>query len=116
VQTLAHPDGSALVSLDISDPTNPVEVDRLTLDETWAPHWISMEPAGDRIVVTSGPGVPLYRVMVARLDPQTGKLALDSTFRSPGSETPGVSFDRTSWPHGEAGPALPHGAVFSRLP
>ena len=114
VQTFAHPDGSALVSLDISDPANPVEVDRLSLAEEWTPHWISMEPAGDRIVVTSGPGATLYRVLVARLDPQTGKLALDSTFRSPGSETPGVSFDRTSWSHGEAGPALPHGAVFSR--
>jgi len=114
IQTFAHADGSALISLDISDPANPVEVDRLSLDEEWTPHWISMEPAGDRIVVTSGPGATLYRVLVARLDPRTGKLALDSTFRSPGSETPGVSFDRTSWSHGEAGPALPHGAVFSR--
>jgi hypothetical protein len=114
VQTFAHPDGSALISLDISDPANPVEVDRLSLDEEWTPHWISMEPAGDRIVVTSGHGSTLYRVLVARLDPQTGKLALDSTFRSPGSETPGVSFDRTSWPHGEAGSAMPHGAVFAR--
>ncbi len=114
MQTFAHRDGSALISLDISDPANPVEVDRLSLDEEWTPHWISMEPAGDRIVVTSGHGSTLYRVLIARLYPQNGKLALDSTFRSPGSETPGVSFERTSWPHGKAGPALPHGAVFSR--
>ena len=114
VQTFAHGDGSALISLDISDPASPVEVDRLSLGEEWTPHWISMEPAGDRIVLTSDEGATLYRVLVARLDPDTGGLEWDSTFRDPGSDAPGVSFDRTSWPHGEAGPARPHGAVFSR--
>jgi hypothetical protein len=113
VQTYAYGDSSALISLDISDPANPVEVDRFTLEETWAPHWISMEPEGDRIVVTSAPGSTLYRVLVVHLDPDNGGLALDSTFRSPGAAVPGVSFDRTQWPHGEAGPARPHGAVFS---
>jgi len=116
VQTFTHGDSSALISLDISDPANPVEVDRLTLEETWAPHWISMEPEGDRIVVTSAPGATLYRVLVVHLDPDTGGLALDSTFRSPGADEPGVSFDRTEWPHGEAGAARPHGAVFSHHP
>lgn len=114
IQTYAHADGSALIAMDISDPSHPVEVDRLTLDEAWAPHWISLEPAGNRIVVTSAPGSTLYRVLIVRLDPQSGTLALDTTFRSPGAELPGVSFDRTAWPHGEAGPARPHGAVFSR--
>ncbi len=115
VQTYANANGSALISLDISDPAHPVEIDRLTLDEPWWPHWISAEPGGDRIVVTSGKGSTLHRVLIVRLDPETGGLALDSTFRDPGSRQPGVGFDRTSWPHGEAGPALPHGAVFSRL-
>jgi hypothetical protein len=114
VQTYAHSDGSALVSLDISDPEHPVEVDRLKLEATWWPHWVSMEPGGDRIVLTSGPGETRYRVLLAHLHPGTGLLALDSTFRDPGSERPGVSFDRTSWPHGSAGSARPHGAVFSR--
>jgi len=114
VQTYANHDGSALVSLDISDPAHPVEVDRLALAEAWWPHWISLEPEGDRIVVTSGKGSTLYRILIVRLDPETGTLALDSTFHDPGSTEPGVSFERTSWPHGEAGPALPHGAVFSR--
>jgi hypothetical protein len=114
IQTYAQTSGSALISIDISDPSHPSEVDRLTLDEAWAPHWISMEPAGDRIVVTSAPGSTLYRVLVVHLDPETGALALDPTFQSPGAELPGVNFDRTSWPHGEAGPARPHGAVFSR--
>ncbi|MDP2471078.1 MAG: selenium-binding protein SBP56-related protein [Candidatus Palauibacterales bacterium] len=114
VQPYARGDSSALISMDISDPSNPVELDRLTLDESWAPHWISMEPEGDRIVVTSAEGSTLYRVLIVHLDPETGSLALDSTFRSPGAERPGVSFDRTEWPHGEAGPARPHGTVFSR--
>ncbi len=114
VQTYAHADGSALVSLDISDPSRPVEVDRLALEDAWWPHWMSLEPRGDRIVVTSGPGATLYRVLLVRLDPQTGALTLDESFRDPGSDVPGVSFRRTSWPHGRAGPARPHGAVFSR--
>lgn len=115
VQTYAHSGGSKLVSLDISNPSHPAVLDELTMDEPWWPHWISMEPGGDRIVVTSGPGATLYRVLIVRLDSETGHLALDSTFRDPGSAEPGVHFDRTSWPHGAAGPARPHGAVFSRI-
>lgn len=119
VQTWAHSSGSALLSLDISDPAHPVEVDRLTgdglgVDEPWEPHWISLEPKGDRVVLTSTSGATLHRVLMFRLDPDTGDLSLDGTFRDPGSETPGVTFRRSSWPHGEAGPARPHGAVFSR--
>jgi hypothetical protein len=98
----------------MSDPARPVEVDRVTMTERWEPHWLSMEPAGNRIVLTSSPGVTQYRVLLVTLDPATGKLAIDSTFRDPGSSVPGVSFDRTSWPHGAAGRAKPHGAVFSR--
>ena len=114
VQTWTHASGSALVSLDMSDPSAPIVVDELTMEERWWPHWISMEPEGDRIVVTSSPGSTLYRVLMARLDPETGDLAWDATFRDPGSGDLGVSFNRDSWPHGSAGPALPHGTVFSR--
>lgn len=114
IQTYSNAKGSSLISMDISNPSAPVVVDKLTLEHPWRPHWISMEPEGDRIVVTSGPGSTLYRVLIVRLDPETGDLALDSTFRDPGSAEPGVRFDRTAWPHGEAGPARPHGAVFSR--
>lgn len=115
VQTYVNADGAALISLDISDPAHPVVLDELTLEEPWWPHWISMEPGGDRIVVTSGTGATLYRVLVVHLDPETGQLELDASFRDPGAEKPGVSFERTSWPHGAAGPARPHGAVFSRV-
>jgi hypothetical protein len=114
VQTYAHAGGSSLVSMDISDPSSPVVVDEFVMEEPWWPHWISMEPTGDRIVVTSGKGATLYRVLIVRLDSETGRLELDSAFRDPGSEEAGVTFDRTSWPHGDAGRARPHGAVFSR--
>jgi hypothetical protein len=96
-----------------------VEVDRLTGDEIgltgyWEPHWISMEPDGDRIVLTSSSGETVHRVLVLRLDPETGDLSLDPSFRDPDSEVPGVRFDRSVWPHGAAGPARPHGSVFAR--
>lgn len=113
VQTYASSKGSALVSLDISDPSRPVVLDRLTLEQPWWPHWVSIEPGGDRIVVTSGTGSTQYRVLIVHLDPETGRLTVDSTFRDPGSDRPGVSFERTEWPHGSAGRARPHGAVFS---
>ena len=114
LQPHKHSQGSRLVSLDVSDPSRPQIVDEISLADDWGPHWISLEPVGDRVVLTSTSGETLYRVLVLRLDPETGHLALDSTFRDPGAAQPGVSFDRRSWPHGEAGPARPHGAVFSR--
>jgi hypothetical protein len=115
VQTYAHSAGSALISLDVSNPASPRVVDDLRLEGPWKPHWISMEPEGDRIVLTSSPGTTLHRVLMVRLDPETGSLEWDATFRDPGAPDPGVSFLRDSWPHGSAGPALPHGAVFSRF-
>ncbi|NNF28509.1 MAG: hypothetical protein HKN73_14890 [Gemmatimonadetes bacterium] len=113
LQTYAHSTGSWLISFDISDPSRPVELDRLSWDGEWHPHWISVEPGGRRIVLTSGEGDTLYRVLIVRLDPATGALAFDTSFRDPGADKPGISFNRSEWPHGSAGPARPHGAVFS---
>lgn len=113
LQTYRHAEGAWLVSFDISDPADPVELDRLAWDGEWWPHWISIEPGGHRVVVTSGEGETLYRVLMVRMDPESGTLAFDSTFRDRGSADPGVLFNRTSWPHGQAGSARPHGAVFS---
>jgi len=114
LQTYAHRDGSWLIAYDISDPSRPVERDRLRWDGPWWPHWISIEPGGRRVVVTSGKGDTQYRVLLVTLDPETGALAFDETFRDQGSSEPGVNFERTTWPHGAGGPAKPHGAVFSR--
>lgn len=113
LQTYSHSDGAWLVSFDVSDPTNPVELDRLAWDGDWWPHWISIEPGGQRVVVTSGEGETLYRVLMVHMDPETGALEFDPSFRDPGESEPGVLFDRGSWPHGQAGAARPHGAIFS---
>ncbi len=113
LQTYRHADGAWLVSFDVSDPTDPVELDRLAWDGAWWPHWISIEPGGQRVVVTSGEGETLYRVLMVRMNLETGALDFDPSFRDPGGSEPGVLFDRTAWPHGQAGAARPHGAVFS---
>jgi hypothetical protein len=102
-----------LVSLDVSDPDAPVEVSRLSLGAKDETHWISLEPYGDRIVVT-GIGTLINRVVIVRVNRDTGKLTLDEAFREKGSRLPGMNFGRDKWPHGDTGPGVPHGAVFSR--
>lgn len=109
----AVPEVNGLVTLDVSDPANPVEVARLSLgDDDW-PHWISPSPDERRVVVTGYAGTR-HRVLIVDFDPETGALGLDSAFTSAGTDRPGVSFVRDAWPHGASGPGDPHGAVFSR--
>ena len=103
----------ALVSIDISDPESPREVDRLVLGSQDIPHWISLEPEGDRIVLT-GYGTLAGRVLLARVDRETGDLALDESFLETNADVVGVDFGREEWQHGATGAAVPHGAVFSR--
>jgi hypothetical protein len=107
--------GNRIVSLDISDPAKPVQVSELTTDSTVFPHWASADPLSDRIVITGqDDGDP--RLFIVRLDSASGRLSWDERFKDAGSSKRGISFDRPSWPHGAAGPATPHGAVFSRAP
>lgn len=101
-----------MVSLDVSDPSYPVEVGRITLGPQDLPHWVSVEPDGDRIVI-SGYGSLYYRLLIASIDPKNGNLILDDRFREQGKTEPGFNMDR-EWPDGWKGPAIPHGAVFSR--
>jgi hypothetical protein len=103
----------SVLSLDVSDPSRPREVSRLTLRPDEIPHWIALEPNADRLVIT-GYGALESRVLLAKLDRTTGALRLDVTFKTPGAEQPGVNFGRERWPHGPTGRAIPHGAVFSR--
>ena len=113
----AVPSIPALVSLDISDSSNPVEVSRLEFenkelpDIDW-PHWISLEPNGERIVVTGYRGL-FNRLLIVNLNKQTGALSFDKAFREEGSEEIGINFAREIWPHGDTGSAIPHGSVFS---
>jgi len=90
------------VSLDVSDPTRPREVGRVTLPEGWIPHWLALEPNGRRLVLT-GYGAMEDRVVLLSHDAATGALAIDERFRDEGAAGPGVRL---------AG--VPHGAVFSR--
>ena len=103
-----------LVSLDIADPIRPRVVDRLVLGKDEQPHWISLAPDGRRIIISGGDKALKARLLMATIDPNTGKLSLDPTFRQKGAALPGIDFDRPAWPHGDSGKAIPHGAVFSR--
>lgn len=94
-----------LVSLDLSDPARPRMVDELKLGADERPHWISLAADGKRIVI-SGRGAMETRLRIATIDRATGKLTLDPAVS--------IDFDRLSWPHGDSGKAIPHGAVFSR--
>jgi len=103
----------SLVVLDLLDPERPVVADELSFGDAARPHWISLEPGGDRIVLTGG-GSLGGGVTLVRLDRDTGTLSLIDDFRTPGSDRLGVRFDRERWPHGATGPAFAHGAVFAR--
>ena len=93
----------AVVSLDISDPAHPREAGRLELGPTSPPHWLALEPNGERIVITGYQGMS-SQVLLARVNRATGALSRDTM----------INLDREQWPHGGSGRALPHGAVFSR--
>jgi hypothetical protein len=103
----------AVVTLDVSNPSRPREVARLTLQPDEVPHWIALEPTGRRLVITGYRELAPW-ILLADLDPTTGAVRLDSTFKAKGAGHPGVFFGRDQWAHGPSGPAVPHGAVFAR--
>jgi hypothetical protein len=111
IQTLFS--SHALAAYDISDLNHIHEVSRVTFDEKQKPHWIAADPSGRRIVLNSGE-YGEHRIYMVNFDPKTGALTLDTRFRDPGSDKPGVSMDGKTWPHGFKGDAYPHGTVFSR--
>jgi hypothetical protein len=94
--------GHAIVSLDMRDSAHPHEVSRLLLNAGEYPHWIAVEPGGNRLVIT-GYGALATRALFATIDRDTGQLAPDSA---------SIDFTRP-WPDGWNGSAVPHGAVFS---
>jgi len=101
-----------LVVLDISNGAKPVEVSRLKLGDTFYAHWTAWDPKTQRLVVTSGRS-PEDRLYLVKMDPATGALSLDETFRDTDGQI-GFNFAGRQWPHGWTGSALPHGVVFSR--
>jgi hypothetical protein len=108
------PDAHALVSLDISDPEHPREVSTLALGDDEEPHWIAIDPRGQRVVLNSSGGGKANRLYLIDFDPSDGHLSLDDRFRDPGNKRPGISLTGRPWPHGFSGTAVPHGTVFSR--
>ena len=100
-----------IVTLDLADPSHPVEVSRLPTDTTFFPHWLAADPGSDRLVVTEqGDGLP--RIMMLRLDRSTGRLSWDERFKEADSTAHGLSFSRAGWPNGITGSAMPHAALF----
>ncbi|HUQ50352.1 MAG TPA: hypothetical protein VM056_06535 [Terriglobales bacterium] len=125
VQTVE--DTHHLAVLDISDPAKPREVSRLDFDSDQEPHWASVDPTGTRIVVNSAEvtpkdpatgkprtEIPDRRLYIVDFDPTTGGVKFDERFRDAGSDRPGLSVSRRSWPHGFKGNTYAHGTVFSR--
>ena len=111
IQTLST--AHSVAAYDISDLVHIREVSRVTLNDKQSPHWIAADPDGRRILLNSGEYAD-HRMYIVNFDPATGALQLDEKFRDPGSDQPGVSMDGKTWPHGFAGDAYGHGAVFSR--
>jgi hypothetical protein len=99
VQTMQS--GHAVVSIDMHDPEHPREVSRLLMAPDEYPHWLGLEPAGDRLAIT-GYGALATHLRFARIDRDTGTLSLDSA---------SIDFNR-AWPDGWQGSAIPHGVVF----
>ena len=106
IQTV--PSRHGLVTLDMSQPSNPREVGYLNLGDDIYPHWMAKEPEGTRIVLT-GYGKLRHRVMMLDVDSSSGQLSIDRNFGNGGV----VNFEGPAWPHGDTGPAVPHGSVFS---
>lgn len=109
VQSVPTLNGFAV--LDIDNPDAVREVSRLTISDDFSPHWTAWDAKAKRLVVTSGKKGD--RMYLLKLDPNTGGLSIDATFRDTDGKV-GFSFANRAWPHGWTGEGTPHGAVFSR--
>ena len=107
----SNPVSHGLIVLDLTDPSKPVEVSRLHIEDKFMPHWTGWDAQTQRLVVT-GYGDD-HRLFMVKLDQATGTLSMDTAFHDAGDK-PGFSFDNREWPHGWTGSANPHGVVFSR--
>ena len=101
------------VVLDVSDPRRPRVASAIASDSTFWPHWLARDPGGTRRLVASSEGAH-GSVRLMQFDSTSGRLTWDERFRDRPSSALGVSFERTTWPHGKTGRAVPHGSIFSR--
>jgi hypothetical protein len=105
----AVPATRGVIVVDIGNPAKPVEVSRLSLGETYRPHWTGWDAKTQRLVVTGSEP----RLYLLKLDVATGAISMDEAFHDVDGK-PGFNFADREWPHGWKGSGLPHGAVFSR--
>jgi hypothetical protein len=120
----AHPDGAAvtpddrfyvtalagsgrIVSLSIGDLHRVREVSSLPVGGAGRDAPLAMSLDGRRIAVADG-----ERVRRLALDPGSGQLRPDGSFRDERSGEPGIDFGRSAWPHGQTGPAVPRALLF----
>ena len=114
IQTVASDTGgfNGVVVLDITDPANPIEVDRLDTGEDYGTHWLSPNRSGDKIVLTGFFKELERRVMVLDFNKTTGEISVDESFGISDDKKPGFRLDREVWPHGQTGAAMAHGAIY----
>jgi hypothetical protein len=107
--TPSVPATHGLIVPDITYGAKPVEVARLKLSDTFAPHWTGWNAKTKRLVVT-GSEPRLYMV---KLDQEIGALALDDSFHDSDGAS-GFNFNGREWPHRWTATGNPHGVLFSR--
>lgn len=105
--------GGRVDVLDIADPIHPKLVYSLPFPEGYQPHWIGANAEGNRIAL-SGYDKLAMKIVMLNFDKNTGALSIDQAFGEKDAEgIVGINTNRAEWPHGETGPAIPHGLVFS---
>ncbi len=105
--------GGKIEVLDISNPAIPKMVYTLSFNKGYEPHWIAANADGNRIAL-SGYGKLEKKIVILDFDKLTGTLTIDQNFGDRDEDgIVGVNTNRMKWPHGETGPAIPHGLVFS---
>ena len=103
------PEIHGLIVLDISNGAKPIEVSRLTISDTYRPHWTGWDTKTQRLVVTGSEP----RLYLIKMNPENGVLTMDDSFHDADGK-PGFNFADRDWPHGWKGSGMPHGVVFSQ--
>jgi len=96
-----------VVSLSLDDLHKVREVSSLAVGSAGRDAPLAMSLDGRRIAVSDGRSVRRLA-----LDPGTGRLRPDGSFRDEQSGAAGVDFERTAWPHGQTGPARVRALLF----
>jgi hypothetical protein len=104
IQTV--PDIHAVLVLDVSHPTSPREVSRVTFDDGVHPHWLARDESGRHLVMNSASKTD-RNLYLLTFNPSTGAVAKDARFMP-------LSVASVKVPSFGEVPGEPHGAVFSR--